>query len=110
MSSNSASRFSVLRITQGYIRLLCTPESAHGVRMISLQRIGACEIRMFDAAPATDDAPLFWMELFDHDAASSVDSCSCYEITEAAAAFDDFISQAKRPVEFYPRQDGETPD
>lgn len=110
MSSNSGSKFSELRITQAYIKLLGIPENAHGAKVISLQWIGRCEIRMFEATPASsDDAPLFWIELFDHDRRSSVDSCSCYEIAEAAATFDDFISQAKRLAGIFPPQDGETP-
>jgi hypothetical protein len=109
MSSNSGSKFSELRITQAYIKLLGIPENAQVPKVISLERVGACEIRMFEAAPV-DDAPLFWMELFDHDAQSSVDSCSCYEIAEAAATFDDFISQAQRRTENSAPHDGETPD
>ena len=111
MSSNSGNRFSELRITQAYFKLLGIPENAEAAEVISLERIGACEIRMFEATPAcTDDAPLFWLELFDHDRRSSVDSCSCYEITAAAAAFDDFISQARRLAELPPQPDGATPD
>jgi hypothetical protein len=36
---------------------------------------------------------LFWMELFDHDAQSSVDSCACHDIEEAVVRFDDFIAR-----------------
>lgn len=110
MSSNSGSKFSELRITQAYIKLLGIPENAHGARAISLERIGGCEIRMFEATSvSTDDAPLFWLELFDHDRQSSVDSGSCYAIAEAAVTFDDFISQAERLAGIFPPQDGETP-
>ena len=41
----------------------------------------------------SDAAPQFSIELFDHDAQSPVDSCSCYGIDEGAAAFRDFISR-----------------
>jgi hypothetical protein len=41
----------------------------------------------------SDPAPLFSIELFDHDAQSPVDSCSCCGIDEGAAAFRDFISR-----------------
>lgn len=110
MSRKSGSRFSELRITQAYIKLLCTPENADGAKLVSLEWIGACEIRMFEGpAAATDDAPLFWIELFDHDGQSSVDGCSCYDIAQAAAEFDRFLLQAKRLAEFPPQQDGETP-
>jgi hypothetical protein len=96
-------------MTQAYIKLLCIPEHSGGPRMISLERIGAHEIRMFEAPRGSDDAPLFWLELFDHGRQSSLDSCSCYDIPGAAAAFDGFVAEAKRLAEIPPQQDGETP-
>jgi hypothetical protein len=60
--------------------------------MVSLARIGNYEVRMFDAS-ITADGPLFLIELFDHDAQSSVDSCICCGIDEGVAAFQDFISR-----------------
>jgi hypothetical protein len=62
--------------------------------MISLAWIGNYEIRMFEASRASsDDAPLFLMELFDHDAQSTVDSRVCYAIEEGAVAFEAFVSR-----------------
>jgi hypothetical protein len=100
MTGSRDDTFSKLHITQAYIKLLCLPESEFGGRMISLERIGNYEIRIFEPSQTeSDEAPLFWMELFDHDSQSSIDSCSCYEIEEAATAFESFILQAKRPGE-----------
>jgi len=84
--------FTKLRIRRAYIKLLCTPESEHGTRMVSLANVGNCEVRIFDA-PKNDYAPLFWMELFDHDAASSVDNYACHSIEDAVAALEDFLSR-----------------
>jgi hypothetical protein len=68
------STFSKLRITRAYIKLLCIPEG--DAKMVSLVQIGNYEIRMLEASKAdTADGPLFLLELFDHDAQSSVDSC-----------------------------------
>jgi hypothetical protein len=90
----SDSKFSELRITRAYIKLLCLPEGEPGVRMISLTRVGNYETRMVEASQTSSaDAPLFWMELFDHDTQSSIDSCACYNIKEAVAAFEDFITR-----------------
>jgi hypothetical protein len=51
---------------------------------------------MLEASKAdTADGPLFLIELFDHDAQSSVDSCVCDDIEEGVAAFEDFISRSK---------------
>jgi hypothetical protein len=87
-------KFDELRITRAYIKLLCIPEGEQGARMVSLARVGSHEIRIFEISEASSaDAPLFWIELFDHDAQSSVDSRPCRDIEEAAAAFEDFISR-----------------
>jgi hypothetical protein len=84
--------FSKLRIARAYIRLLCIPEGA--AKMVSLARIGNYEVRMLECSQSSfDAAPLFSMELFDHDAQSPVDSCICCGIDEGAAAFQDFISR-----------------
>jgi hypothetical protein len=84
--------FSKLRITRAYIKLLCIPEG--DARMVSLARIGNYEVRMFESSQSgSDDAALFCIELFDHDAQSPIGSCVCYDIEEGVAAFQDFISR-----------------
>ena len=81
--------FRKLRITRAYIKLLRIPDGQ--ARMVSLVQIGNYEIRMLEASKA--DGPLFLIELFDHDAQSSVDSCVCDDIEEGVAVFEDFISR-----------------
>ena len=84
--------FSKLRITRAYIKLLCIPEGA--AKIVSLARFGNCEVRMLESSQGDSDAaPLFSIELFDHDAQLPVDSCSCFDIDEGAAAFRNFISR-----------------
>jgi hypothetical protein len=84
--------FSKLRISRAYIKLLCIPEGA--AKMVSLARRGNYEVRMLESSQNDSDAaPLFSIELFDHDAQSPVDSRSCYGIDEGAAALRDFISR-----------------
>jgi hypothetical protein len=88
----SDNKFSKLRITRAYIKLICIPEGE--ARMVSLAQIGNYEIRMLEVSKAdTADGPLFLIELFDLDAQSSVDSCVCDDIEEGVAAFEDFISR-----------------
>ena len=97
MSKTYRNKLSELRITQAYIKLLGLPRNAQGARMVSLERIGDHEILMFDVSPdSATDAPLFWLELFDHATKSSVDSCSCTEIAQAVTVFDDFTSLAEK--------------
>jgi hypothetical protein len=62
--------------------------------MVSLGRVGSYEIRMLETSQdGSGAAALFSLELLDHDAQSSVDSCVCYDIEEGVAAYLDFISR-----------------
>ena len=84
--------FSKLRISRAYIKLLCIPEGTE--KIVSLARIGNYEVRMLEIPQCDSDAaPLFSIELFDHDAQSPVAVCHCCGIDEGAAAFRDFISR-----------------
>jgi len=88
----SDQEFSKLRITRAYIKLLCIPEG--DAKMVSLARIGSYEVRMFESLQSSSDtAPLFSIDLFDHDAQSPVESRVCYHIEEGVAAFQEFISR-----------------
>jgi hypothetical protein len=92
VSRISDNNLTKLRIARAYFNLMCLPES--DVRMISLAWIGNYEIRMLEASPTRSaDEPLFLMELFDHDAQSSVDSRICYGIEEGTTTFEAFISR-----------------
>jgi hypothetical protein len=88
----SDKEFGKLRITRAYIKLLCIPEGA--AKMVSLARIGNCEVRMFENSQIGSDAEaLFSIDLFDHDTQSPVDICVCYDIEQAAAVYQEFISR-----------------
>ena len=92
MCKNSDIEFSKLRISRAYIKLLCGPEGA--AKIVSLTRVGNYEVRMMESSESDRDvAPLFSIELFDHDEQSPVDSCICYSLDEGAAALQDFISR-----------------
>ena len=87
----SDNNFTKLRISRAYFNLMCIPEGDG--RMISLAWIGNYEIRILEASrTGSGEEPLFLIELFDHDAQSSVDSRVCYDIDEGAAAFEAFAS------------------
>ncbi len=97
-----------LKITRGYEKLLGIPHIAHGARAVALERVGDCEISMFEALGASlPEAPLFWIELFDLSVHSSLDSCGCHNLGEAAAVFADFASRASGLAEASPRATGE---
>jgi hypothetical protein len=83
-----------LRIAQAYVKLLCIPEGS-SEESVTLARIGNCEVRIFEGSEAcSEGTPLFWLELFDHCAKSSIDSFGCYRIGDAVVVFDDFVSHA----------------
>ena len=85
-----------LKITRGYGKLLGLPEAADRARMVSLDRIANCEIRMFKTPEtSTIEVPLFWIELVDLCTQSSLDSCRCDNVGEAVAVFEAFASQAR---------------
>jgi hypothetical protein len=95
MSKNSSRASGKLRVTQAYIALSGIPGCHPTPKTVSLERVGDCEIRMFSGAPAmSGDAPLLWMELFDHAAQRSMDSASFREIHDALSAFDVLVAQA----------------
>ena len=93
MNSMSETTLAELRIARAYVKLSCIPEDSSEAS-VSLASIGNCEIRMFRGPEV--DGTLFWLELLDHSAKTTVDSFSCHEIKEAVVIFDDFISQADR--------------
>jgi hypothetical protein len=89
-----------VKILRSYGKLLGIPHIAHGVRTVALERVGDCEISMFEALEASSPAaPLFWMELFDLRVHASRDSRGCQNMSDAVAAFNDFASQARRLAE-----------
>jgi hypothetical protein len=97
MCTKSSQASDRLRVTQAYIALSGIPGGNSAPRTISVVRVGGYEIRMFSSFPArSGDTPLLWMELFDHDAQRSLDSCRVREIDDALSAFDVLVSQARK--------------
>lgn len=85
-----------LRTTQAFIALSSISESNSAPRTVSIVKIGKYEIRMFNGSSIWPGRTLAsWLELFDHNAQLSVDSCSCREIDEALTGFDELLSQAE---------------
>ena len=82
-----------LRIARAYVRL-CSISEDSPEASVSLASIGSHEIRML-AGPAVglDSAPLFWLELYDHSAKTSVDSCCCHSLKDALPMVRDFFAQ-----------------
>ena len=93
MNTTNERLLTELRIARAYVKLSSIPEDS-SKPLIALASIGNCEIRMFRGRePDLDGMPLFWLELFDHVTKMSVDSFRCDKIKDAAAVFEDFMSQ-----------------
>ena len=87
-----------LRTTQAFIALSNIPEGDVASKTISIVRVGTYEIRMFSGQLSwPGGVPQIWIELFDHGARLSLDSCGCHEIDDAVAGFDALVAQAENP-------------
>jgi hypothetical protein len=107
-SSDGAAPPINVKILRSYGKLLGIPHIAHGARTVALERVGDCEISMFETLETgSPAAPLFWMELFDLRVHASRDSRGCHNMSDAVAAFNDFVSQASRLAEVPPCGIGE---
>ena len=92
--SSSERTLTELKIARAYVKLSSIQEDSPEASVL-LASIGSCEIRMFRGVELQlDGAPLFWLELFDHSAKTSIDSFICHVLKDAVAVFDDFVLQA----------------
>ena len=84
-----------LRILQLYIWTLNAKRFIDGCRTATVARYGAYEVRLVEPLldPRGDTIP-FWIELFDHKSANTIDSCGGHDFEETAAGAATMISQA----------------
>lgn len=84
-----------LRILQLYIWTLNTKRFIDGCRTATVARYGTYEVRLVEALldPRGETIP-FWIELFDHKSANTIDSCGGHDFEETAAGAAAMISQA----------------
>ena len=64
---------------------------------MSLARFGSYEVRVIELSrdAAAGSFPV-WLELYEHNTRSLLDSCGCSELEEAVAAANELISQARQ--------------
>lgn len=84
-----------LRIIQLYIWSLHAKRFIDGSRTATLARYGTYEVRLVEPLvdPQGDTIP-FWIELFDHKRAATIDSCGGHDFEETAAGAAALILQA----------------
>jgi hypothetical protein len=86
-----------LRILQLYIWALSRNKSVDGYRTATVARYGSYEVRLVESLlDAQLDTIPFWVELFDHRNAVTIDSCGGHDFEETAAGTAALISQASR--------------
>jgi hypothetical protein len=84
------------RLIRRYLALFLMAPGEDGAKIVSLARFGSYEVRLIEFEEhACLDSPSLWMELYAHDAASSLDSCGCSTLDDAAAAAAVLIAHAK---------------
>jgi hypothetical protein len=63
--------------------------------MVTLVHLGSFEVRLIQPPQnLPEGAPVFWMELFDHDRRLSIDSVGDLVLADAVIAAEDFIARA----------------
>jgi hypothetical protein len=84
-----------MRILQLYVWSINSKRSIDGCRMARVARHGSYEVRLVEPLidPQNDTIP-FWIELFDHKSAITIDSCGGHDFEETAAGAAALISQA----------------
>ena len=84
-----------LKILQLYIWSINAKRSIDGCRVATVARHGSYEVRLVEPLldPQGDTIP-FWIELFDHKNAVTIDSCGGHDFEETAAGAAALISPA----------------
>jgi hypothetical protein len=84
------------RLVQAYLAIFLVAAGEDGARTVTLARFGTYEVRLieFGQAMAAEVSPL-WLELYDHAAAATLDSCGRSDFEEAVTAAGELIARAK---------------
>ena len=90
-------KYTERRLIQAYLKLFLAVQSEDGVKTVSLARFGSYEVRVIELSrdAAAGNFPL-WLELYEYNTRSTLDSCGCSELEEAVAAADELITHARQ--------------
>ncbi|KLK89787.1 hypothetical protein AA309_29425 [Microvirga vignae] len=92
------------RIIRAYVQLVFTASDPAGSRTVVVARFGSLDVRLTELPQGSeaDDWPLFWLEIYSHAIASTVDSCGFSEFDESElAAAVELMLKARRRHELY---------
>ena len=84
------------QLHQAYVGLAIASTNGDGFRTVSIRRFGAFEVRLVEFATRQEANKLdIWIELYDYDTQSSLDSCLCHDLDEAEPMLEHLISSAR---------------
>jgi hypothetical protein len=83
------------RLLRAYRALFVVPAGDDGTRCVPLARFAAYEVRLLELTDdAPDRLPPLPVELYAHDDASTLDTCSLHELEDAVTAVDRLVARA----------------
>ena len=90
-------KYTERRLIQAYLKLFLAVQIEDGVKTVSLARFGSYEVRVIELLrDASAGSFPVWLELYEHNTQSTLDSCGCSELEEAVAAADELITHARQ--------------
>ena len=88
------------QLYKAYVGLAIAAANEDGSRTVSIRRFSALEVRLIEfAARQQGDNVEIWMELYDYDTQSSLDSCLCHDLDEAEPMLEHLLSGARHLTE-----------
>jgi hypothetical protein len=86
----------VSQLHKAYVGLAIAAANEDGSRTVSLRRFSALEVRLVEFATRHQaDNVEIWIELYDYDTRSSLDSCLCHDLDEAEPMLEHLLSSAR---------------
>jgi hypothetical protein len=84
------------KLVQAYVLLKLTRVDSNGQQSVSIDFHGTYDVRLVEhPAQLSCRDIMFWVELFDHQTASSLDSYAVNQMDDAVAAAHNFIIRAE---------------
>jgi len=85
------------RLVRAHVELYVRRRDERASKSVSVARYGAYEVRLLRVVPGSSADPfIFWIELFDHNRAISLDSGSAKDLEKALGVAEELISHAEQ--------------
>ena len=88
------------QLYKAYVGLAIAAAKEDGSRTVSIRRFRALEVRLVEFATRQQaDNVEIWIELYDYDTQSSLDSCLCHDLDEAEPMLTHLLTSARHLTE-----------